>query len=171
MTNFTDSNSLTTRGGHPQRSSVSASPLILIVEDHEDTRYMLRILLEMRGMCVVEAGDGETGLTVAAEIHPDLILMDLSLPTLDGLAIIRLVRAHETLLHVPIVVTSGHAFPKFKVEAFAAGCSDYLVKPIDFEELDCILLKYLSLNGASQNGRTGIVREFLSPGRSNRDGI
>ena len=95
-------------------------------------------------MCVVEAEDGETGLSVAAEIHPDLILMDLSLPTLDGLAVIRLIRADETLRHVPIVVTSGHAFPKFKEEAFAAGCSDFLVKPIDFEEMDRILLNYFS---------------------------
>ena len=101
--------------------SPSVNPLILIVEDHEDTRLMLRILLEMRGMWVVEAQDGEAGVRAAEEIHPDLILMDLTLPTLDGLAAMRLIRERETLRQVPVVITSGHAHPKLQEAAFAAG--------------------------------------------------
>ena len=129
--------------------STSVNPLILIVDDHEDTRLMLRILLEMRGMRVVEALDGEAGVSAAEEIHPDLILMDLTLPTLDGLAAMRLIRERETLHQVPVVITSGHAHPKSQEAAFAAGCSDYLVKPFDFDQLDCILLKYLTLKTVS----------------------
>ncbi|CAN5776541.1 response regulator [soil metagenome] len=134
-------------------SSSDLNPLILVVEDDEDTRLLLRTLLEMRGMRVVEELDGKSGLRAAEEIHPDLILMDLTLPTLDGLAATRLIRERATLRHVPVVITSGHADPRAKEAAFAAGCSYYLVKPVDFDQLDCILLKYLTSKSLRSSGR------------------
>ncbi len=139
---------LHTNGKNPTNVDV-VNPLVLVIEGNEDTRLMLRTLLEMRGMRVVEALDGKSGVSAAEEIQPDLILMDLTLPTLDGLGATRLIRERETLLGVPVVITSCHAHPKAQEAAFAAGCSDYLVMPFDFDELDCILLKYLNLKSDS----------------------
>lgn len=139
--------------GFPHRGemgfSSSVTPLVLVIEDHEDTRLLLRTILEMRGIRVVEALNGAAGVKTAEEVHPDLILMDMTLPVLDGLAAVRLIREHKTLRQVPVVITSGDAYPQSRDTAFAAGCSDYLVKPIDFEQLDRILLKYLPLKSVS----------------------
>jgi CheY-like chemotaxis protein len=106
---------------------------------------MLRTILEMRGLRVVEAEDGEAGVRAAESIRPNLILMDGSLPRLDGLAATRLIRERETSRRVPIVILSGHAAPHSQDAAFAAGCTDYLVKPLDFERLDRLLQKHLPL--------------------------
>jgi CheY-like chemotaxis protein len=145
MTNFLDTNSSDSSAGHGARLTSYGNPLILIVEDHEDTRFMLRTILEMRGMRVAEAVDGEAGVRVAEETRPDLILMDGTLPRLDGLGATRLIRESETLRGVPVVILSGHAAPKSQEAAFAAGCSDYLVKPLDFDQLYRILHKHLTL--------------------------
>ena len=144
MANLPDSNSAGFRNGYRAPSSSSNSPLIVIVEDHEDTRLMLRTFLKLRGMRVVEAEDGEAGVRAAEEIHPDLILMDGSLPRLDGLAATRLIRARETLRRVPVVILSGHAAPTSPEEVFAAGYSDYLEKPVKLVQLDHILQKHLT---------------------------
>jgi two-component system, cell cycle response regulator DivK len=113
---------------------------------------MLRTLLEMRGLCVVEAEDGEAGVRAAEEVQPDLILMDGSLPHLDGFAATRLIRERETLCRVPVVILSGHAEPQSQEAAFAAGCNDYLVKPLDFEQLDRVLQKCLTSGLMSETG-------------------
>ncbi len=93
----------------------------------------------MRGMRVVEAEDGEAGVRAAEENRPDLVLLDTNLPRMDGLAVTRFIRESKTLNRVPVVILSGHAFPKSREAAFAAGCSDYLVKPLDLDRLDSIL--------------------------------
>lgn len=115
---------------------------------------MLRILLEQRGMRVVEAGDGEAAVRAAEEHRPDLILMDGTLPRLDGIAAMRLIRERENLRGVPVVILSGHALPKSREDAFAAGCSDYLVKPFEINQLESILDKRLALSatGALADG-------------------
>ncbi|HEX7330960.1 MAG TPA: response regulator [Pyrinomonadaceae bacterium] len=110
-------------------------PLVLIVEDHADTREMLRILLEMIGCRVIEAEDGEQAMSVAEKGHPDLILLDLKIPLLDGLTVTRLIRCHPVLNEVPIVLITGMATPQLHGEAFSAGCNDCLFKPLDFERL------------------------------------
>lgn len=144
MANLPDRSSAVSLNGYCAPSSASSSPLILIVEDHEDTRLMLRTFLEIRGMRVVEAEDGEAGVREAEEIHPDLILMDGSLPRLDGLAATRLIRERETLRRVPVIMLSGHAAPTSQEAALAAGCSDYLEKPFKLVQLDHILQKHLT---------------------------
>jgi two-component system cell cycle response regulator DivK len=132
---------------HPHRPPVdSGSPRILVVEDHEDTRFMLRTLLEMSGMRVTEAENGPTGVRAAQETCPDLILMDWSLPGIDGLDAIRLIHERDSLHHIPIVMISGHAAPAFQEKAFAAGCCEYLVKPFDFEEMDRVIRRHLILH-------------------------
>ncbi len=133
-------------GAHAaQRSSASAPPLVLIVEDHEDTRFMLRTILEMRGgISVVEAENGELAATLAESLHPDLIFMDGTLPLLDGFAATRRIRELTSTCDVPIVFLSGHAHPASEAKAFAAGCTDYLVKPFAIDELNRVLERHLS---------------------------
>src|ERR1044072_9815386 len=89
------------------------SPVVLIVEDHDDTREMLQLLLGVFGCRVIPAHDGEEALSLAEKSIPDLILMDMRLPHLDGLSATRLIRSHPTLNEVPIIAVSGMATPQF----------------------------------------------------------
>ena len=112
-----------------------ASPLVLVVEDFEDNRFMMRRLLEMSGYRVVEAVNGNQAVEAAASEQPDIILMDLSLPQLDGLAATRRIREQQGTRRVPIVAVSAHDSADFHAEALAAGCNEYVTKPIDFDQL------------------------------------
>jgi CheY-like chemotaxis protein len=124
----------------------NAPPTILVVEDFEDNRFMMRRLLEMSGYRVVEAVNGEEAVTLACSELPELILMDLSLPQLDGLAATRRIRQHPELKEVPIVAVSAHDTADFHADALAAGCNDYVTKPIDFDELEALLNRLLPKN-------------------------
>ena len=110
-------------------------PVVLVVEDFEDNRFMMRRLLEMSGYRVVEAVNGQQAVEFASRERPDIILMDLSLPMLDGLAATRRIRAHDGGSRVPIVAVSAHDSADFHSEALAAGCNEYVTKPIDFDQL------------------------------------
>ena len=110
-------------------------PTVLVVEDFEDNRFMMRRLLEMSGYRVVEAVNGRQAVEKAQEERPDIILMDLSLPMLDGLAATRQIRAYDGLGKIPIVAVSAHDSADFHAEALAAGCNEYVTKPIDFDQL------------------------------------
>ena len=112
-----------------------ASLTVLVVEDFEDNRFMMRRLLEMSGYRVIEAVNGKQAVEAAVSERPDLILMDLSLPMLDGLAATRRIREAEGLGRVPIVAVSAHDSADFHAEALAAGCNEYVTKPIDFDQL------------------------------------
>ena len=116
---------------------------VLVVEDFADNRFMMRRLLEMSGYQVVEAVDGREAIEVAQSSRPDLILMDLSLPRLDGLDATRRIRELDGLARVPIVAVSAHDTNDFHADALAAGCNEYVTKPIDFDELDALLKKLL----------------------------
>ena len=120
---------------------------VLVAEDHEDTRALLRTLLEKRGLAVVEAGDGVQAVDVAERERPDLILMDGGLPLLDGLAATRRMRRLTALSAVPIVFLSGHAGPQAEADARDAGCDDYVVKPFDIAALDNVLNRHLRGRG------------------------
>jgi two-component system, cell cycle response regulator DivK len=125
-----------TRNGH--------RPLtVMVVEDFEDNRFMMRRLLEMSGYRVLEAINGEDAVELARREHPSLILMDLSLPLLDGLAATRRIRQVRELQHIPIVAVSAHDTADFHAEALAAGCNDYVTKPIDFDQLEALLKRLL----------------------------
>jgi CheY-like chemotaxis protein len=110
-------------------------PVVLVVEDFEDNRFMMRRLLEMSGYRVIEAVNGNQAVESAARERPDIILMDLSLPMLDGLSATRRIRAQDGLDKVPIVAVSAHDSADFHAEALAAGCDEYVTKPIDFDQL------------------------------------
>ena len=112
---------------------------VLLVEDSEDNRFMMRRLLEMTGYRVVEAMNGEEAVKLAERETPQLILMDLSLPVLDGLAATRLIRKLPQLASTPIIAVSAHDTADFQSEAIKAGCNSYVTKPIDFSELETLI--------------------------------
>jgi two-component system cell cycle response regulator DivK len=117
---------------------------VLVVEDHEDTRLMVRTMLELRGgIAVVEAENGAMAIALATNVHVDLILMDTDLPVLDGYAATSRIREYPPTHEIPIVMMSGHAEPAAQMRAFAAGCTEYLVKPFSLHGLDSMVERYL----------------------------
>jgi CheY-like chemotaxis protein len=116
---------------------------VLLVEDTEDNRQMMRRLLEMSGYQVVEAINGEEAVRRASEEKPRIILMDLSLPLIDGLTATRRIRSLPGLSQVPIVAVSAHDTADFHSEALAAGCNAYITKPIDYPELEEVVNRLL----------------------------
>ncbi len=119
-------------------------PTILLVEDTDDNRFMMSRLLELSGYSVIEAVNGQEAIQIAEEQRPQLILMDLSLPLIDGLAATREIRNLPELSKVPIIVVSAHDTAEFHNEALAAGCDAYITKPIDFAELETLISRILS---------------------------
>jgi CheY-like chemotaxis protein len=116
---------------------------VLVAEDEEDIRLMMLASLSVRGYKTAEARDGQETLDVARGLRPDVILMDLQLPRLNGFAVARFVRQTESLRRVPIIVVSAHDPAKHRNLALAAGCNAYVQKPIDFDSLDGIILGLL----------------------------
>ena len=116
---------------------------VLLVEDTEDNRQMMRRLLEMSGYRVVEAINGVEAVRLASEEKPRIILMDLSLPLIDGLTATRRIRNLPGLSKVPIVAVSAHDTADFHSEALAAGCNAYVTKPIDYPELEEVVNRLL----------------------------
>jgi CheY-like chemotaxis protein len=110
-------------------------PKILLVEDNEMNRDMLSRRLVRRGYEVVLATNGQEGLALAKSSSPDLILMDLSLPTLDGWEATRRIKSSVSTAGIPIIALTAHAMSGDKEEALAVGCDDYDTKPIEFERL------------------------------------
>lgn len=117
---------------------------VLLVEDTEDNRQMMRRLLEMSGFRVVEAINGKEAVEVASQVRPQVILMDLSLPFIDGLAATRQIRSLPGLSKVPIVAVSAHDTADFHTDALNAGCNAYVTKPIDYPELEDIVNRLLA---------------------------
>lgn len=116
---------------------------MLVVEDHDDTRFMLTYLLEKRGCRVALAEDGETAVSLAEQTRPDLILMDASLPRLDGLEATRRIRKTPAVARVPIVFLSGHAQASFRAGALETGGDDFLIKPFEIAQLERVLERHL----------------------------
>jgi two-component system, cell cycle response regulator DivK len=108
---------------------------ILIVEDNEMNRDMLSRRLERRGYAVLLATDGQMGFDVARAKAPDLILMDMSLPVMDGWEATRLMKEDELLRRIPIIALTAHAMANDKDKALEAGCDDYDTKPIELPRL------------------------------------
>jgi CheY-like chemotaxis protein len=121
-------------------------PKILLVEDNEMNRDMLSRRLQRRGHSVVIANDGEEGLSLASKEMPDIILMDISLPMMDGCEVTRRLKADERTRHIPVIALTAHALVTDRVKAINAGCDDYDTKPIEFSRLsekihNCLLEK------------------------------
>lgn len=104
--------------------------LILLVEDHPDNVVVYRTILEHYGYRVLTASSGAEGLRLAEEELPDLILMDISLPVMDGCEATRLLKAAERTRHIPVVAVTAHSQAEFRARAEKAGCDGFLVKPV-----------------------------------------
>ena len=108
---------------------------ILYVEDNEDNVYMLTRRLTKKGYSVEVAADGAQGVAKAAEMMPDLIIMDLSLPVIDGWEATRRIKADPRTAAIPVVGFSAHAMTGDREKALAAGCDDFDTKPVEFQRL------------------------------------
>jgi two-component system cell cycle response regulator DivK len=117
---------------------------ILVVEDQEDNRQILRDLLTSADFEVIEAADGEAGLAAAAAHRPDLILMDIQLPILDGYEATRRLKADAALRAIPVIAVTSHALSGDADKAHAAGCDAYISKPYSPRQLLAKVREYLS---------------------------
>jgi CheY-like chemotaxis protein len=126
----------------------NSHPTVVVAEDHEDSRLLFKIFLESQGCHVVEAADGLEAVAAVEREHPDLVLMDVGLPGLDGLAATRRLRAQESLRGLPVVLISGHAAEQDRDRAVAAGCSEYLTKPLELRQLDGVLERHVRMRAA-----------------------
>lgn len=108
---------------------------ILLVEDNEMNRDMLSRRLQRRGYEVLVAEDGQQGVDLARSEHPSLILMDMSLPVVDGWEATRQIKAHPATAAIPIIALTAHAMSDDRARALDAGCDDYDTKPVEFERL------------------------------------
>lgn len=104
---------------------------VLLVEDFEDTRLFMRLELEEQGFIVLEAENGQVAVETAAREKPDVILMDLTLPLMDGFTATKLIRQNEQLKNVPIIAVTAHKEDDFRSDAKASGIDAYVTKPID----------------------------------------
>ena len=118
---------------------------ILYVEDNPDNVYMLTRRLKKKGFELIIAGDGQEGIDKAIEENPDLILMDLSLPTMDGWTATAKIKKIEKVRDIPIIALSAHAMPEHRDRALKAGCSDYDTKPVDIKRLLSKMGQYIDL--------------------------
>ena len=116
---------------------------ILVIEDNEDNLYLIRFILKQHKLEVIEALTGEEGLRRTRDDHPDLILMDIQLPDINGLEVTRRIRQTEAGKTIPIVAISSYAMTGDRQRAIAAGCSGYIEKPIDPETIMNSIFKYL----------------------------
>ena len=108
---------------------------ILVVDDYQDNRTLLSAWLRAKGFKVVEAEDGKEGVLQANRSHPDLILMDLAMPELDGVEATRQIRERRAFSHTPIFAITAFGTYEVKQDALAAGCTEVLAKPLDLESL------------------------------------
>lgn len=118
---------------------------VLIVEDNEDTRGFMKFLIESYGYQVVEATDGIEALERVKHQNPDIILMDVSLPFVDGLTTAKAIRGIDTVSEVPIIIITALGKTYYE-QAIEAGCNDLLSKPLDLDLLEPLLAKYLAKN-------------------------
>ncbi len=118
--------------------------LILVVDDSVDNVAVISLDLQQQGYRVVTANDGEDAVAVAMQMLPNLILMDINLPTLDGLGATRRIRETEALREVPIVAITAFGTEGFQRAAYDAGISGYLTKPLDFDRMHLLIARLLS---------------------------
>jgi two-component system cell cycle response regulator DivK len=116
---------------------------ILVIEDHEDNRRIMRDLLTSSGYEVIEAVSGEEGVTAADTHRPDLILLDIQLPGIDGYEVARRIKANPDLQKIPIIAVTSYALSGDDVKAFEAGCNAYVTKPFSPRKLLAQIREYL----------------------------
>lgn len=111
------------------------SPTVLVVEDNQDNRELIVKALRVNGYNVIEAADGEEAIEKAKAERPDLILMDLFIPKIDGYEVTRILKGNDEFKNIPVIACTAHAMKGDMEDALAAGCDGYIPKPIDVREL------------------------------------
>ena len=127
----------------PIESNSRSKQTILVVDDFDDTRLLLRTWLERRGFSVVEASNGIDAVARAEHEAPDLIIMDVQMPRLDGLSATRRIRNIKQLSSVPILAVSAYGADLFREQALAAGCDEYVSTPFEPKTLEGIIRSLL----------------------------
>ncbi len=118
--------------------------VILLAEDTDDTRYLLKYWLESFGYQVIEACDGKEALDLALAHQPDLILMDIGMPEMDGIEATKVIRSSEKISEIPIIAVTAHS-DKYQDDALAAGCNIVVEKPLDIFTFHPVIKQYLKL--------------------------
>lgn len=133
----------------------SHAAVVMVAEDDDDNRFVLKKLLEMRGYTVVEAANGQEVIDLTPCAHPDLILMDLRMPVLNGLATTRRLRRHAQarVRRVPIVALSAYDAAYQRDVAIEAGCDEYVSKPVDYDRLENLIDALLRRRARAGGGR------------------
>ncbi len=147
-------NSLSRDAGAEQGPQTESKYLILVVDDSPDNVAFISLDLQQQGYRVVTASNGEDAVTVATQLTPNLILMDINLPGLDGLGATRRIRENEALREVPVVAVTAFSTEGFQRAAYDVGVSGYLTKPIDMDRMHQLVARLLSPAGSgslSQN--------------------
>lgn len=129
------------KNGVMEKSRMSKT--VLVVEDHDDIRKMMKILLELYGYNVLEAQDGSEAVENAKQYHPDLILMDLAMPIMDGITATKVIREERGFARVPILAVTGYG-KEYAQKALDSGCDEVLQKPLNFSRLRPLLSHYLA---------------------------
>lgn len=120
------------------------SATILVVDDYDDTRRLIRIWLGRKGYRVIEADNGLTAIATAQREVPDLILMDIEMPELDGLSTARCIHEDEQLMGVPIIAVSAYSAEQYREKALEAGCTEYVTTPFSPDKLSELIAHLLS---------------------------
>jgi len=121
----------------------SKYPVVLVVDDYDDTRDLMRFALEARGYRICEAENGDEAILLACRERPDVILMDISMPGLNGFTATARIRGHYELRKIPIVAVTAHLEMDLRASALASGFTAYVTKPIDFDWLDDLIKSLL----------------------------
>jgi CheY-like chemotaxis protein len=132
--------------------AVTGNPVVMLVEDFEDTRQMMRRMLELSGCRVVEAANGQEAIELSQRGGVDLVLMDLNMPVLDGFNATLRIREYERTRDVPVVAVTAYDSAESRAAAGAVGCCDYVVKPLDLENLAALLRRLLPQRDAARAG-------------------
>ena len=146
----------------------AAMPKLLLVEDNQDSRLALARRLQRRGYEVILAGDGQEGVTLARQAAPDLVLMDMNLPVLDGWEATKQLKAAAETRNLPVIALTAHALASDRAKTLEAGCVDYHTKPVDLSRLLAqieAVLSRASAGGAAQEGaaQKGAAQEGAAP--------
>ena len=131
-----------------QRHEPESSFLILVADDSADSVAMMSLFLQDQGYRVVTASNGEDAVAVATQTTPNLILMDISMPTLDGLGATRRIREDAALRDIPVIAVTAHGTEGFQRAAYDVGVSGYLTKPIDLDRMRQLIARLLSPSGS-----------------------
>jgi len=132
-------------------SAGTRPPKILLVEDFDDTRLMMRLWLQRKGYRVIEADTGEEAVTVAQREHPDLIIMDMMMPGMNGLDATQEIRQDQALRRTPIVAVSAYGVDEYRRLALDAGCNEYVSTPFDPVALAEIIASLLAAQVSSSS--------------------